>query len=237
MKWTRLALALAAPLLLVGCLFQPGKFTSTMTINADRSFAFTYKGEVIASDPGEAMGMSTADAPATDDKEAAAAAQEKKRKDAAERETKLKAVAEALSKEEGYRSAQYVGNGKFLIDYATSGTLTHNFVYPFNSDAQMILPFVMVELRKGGVVRLMAPAFAATQSQSAGMPGMGGMGPMGGGDTNKALDGTFTLTTNATLVMHNNEDGPKEAGAVKTLVWRATPLTQNAPMAVLKLAR
>ena len=43
----RLLLAVLAPLLLVGCILTPGKFASTMTINADRTFAFTYKGEVI----------------------------------------------------------------------------------------------------------------------------------------------------------------------------------------------
>ena len=51
----RYLIAILAPLLLVGCILSPGKFTSTMTINADRTFAFTYKGEVIASDPSEAQ--------------------------------------------------------------------------------------------------------------------------------------------------------------------------------------
>ena len=46
----RYLIAILAPLLLVGCILSPGKFTSTMTINADRTFAFTYQGEVIASD-------------------------------------------------------------------------------------------------------------------------------------------------------------------------------------------
>ena len=39
------------PLLLTGCLLTPGKFQSTLSINADRTFAFAYKGEVIAVDP------------------------------------------------------------------------------------------------------------------------------------------------------------------------------------------
>ena len=60
---------------------------------------------------------------------------------------------------------------------------------------------------------------------------------MGGDTSNNALDGTFTLTTNATIVMHNNEDGVKTAGANKILIWRATPLTKNAPTAALKLSR
>src|ERR1700712_6012332 len=51
----RLAGIIVAPLLLMGCLLTPGKFVSTMTVNADRTFAFTYKGEVIAMDPSSMM--------------------------------------------------------------------------------------------------------------------------------------------------------------------------------------
>ena len=52
---SRLALVLLAPLLLVGCLLAPGKFTSTLTINADRTFTYSYQGEVYAFDLNEAM--------------------------------------------------------------------------------------------------------------------------------------------------------------------------------------
>ena len=52
---TRLALALLAPLMLVGCLLAPGKFTSTLTINADRTFTYSYQGEVYAFDLDQAM--------------------------------------------------------------------------------------------------------------------------------------------------------------------------------------
>ena len=85
----------------------------------------------------------------------------------------------------------------------------------------------MIELRKDGNVRMMAPAFTGSQTQSGGtgMP-----------SKNEALDGVLTLTTNAEVVMHNNEDGVKAAGAAKTLTWRVTPLTKDAPTAVLPVA-
>ena len=51
-KLLRAAGALAVFLLLSACLVTPGKFVSTLDIRADRSFTFTYKGEVIASDMG-----------------------------------------------------------------------------------------------------------------------------------------------------------------------------------------
>jgi hypothetical protein len=210
-------LALAAPLLLAGCLLTPGKFTSKLVLNADRSFTYSYTGEVYALD----QSMPSA---GSDDKPADAA------KKKAEAETKNRAIADALSKEAGYRSVRYLGDGKFTIDYQTSGQLTHNFIYPFNLDAQAIVPFVAVELRANGTVRVKAPGFAnEAKDQTA---ALGGMGGDGGSDK---LDGIFVLETDAEIVSQNNEDGPQPAGARKTISWKVSPLTRDAPTAVLRL--
>jgi hypothetical protein len=238
----RIALAIAAPLLLLGCLLTPGKFTSTLSINADRSFAFTYKGEVYAKDTD---GMSNAlgkaaenDDDDADDAQQAAfiltAAEKDKGDDArtaaekkAAADTKNRALAAALAKESGYRSVQYVGDGRFLIDYAISGTLDHAFIYPFNTDAEVVFPFIALELRGRDVIRVKAPAFA-NDSSSAGMAGM---------DSGASkLDGTFTLDTDAEIVSQNNEDGARTVAGRKTIVWHATPLTKDAPTASLRVA-
>jgi hypothetical protein len=239
----RLWLVLLAPLILTGCILSPGKFVSTMTINADRTFAFTYKGEVIAVDPANAL-RGVPDKPATEDNAPDAAAKPAVYRTAAvnpkagatpdaepteDSEAKNREIAAALSKERGYRSAVYVGKGKFLIDYAISGTLTHNFQYPFNSDAGAILPFVAIELRQGTTVRVKAPGYTNAET---------GSNPMGGGSMTQAaklLDGTFTLDTDAEIVSQNNEDGAKNVGGRRVITWRATPLTKDAPTAVLKL--
>jgi hypothetical protein len=242
-RLTAFVLALAAPLILTGCLLSPGKFVSTMTINADRTFAFTYKGEVIRIDPSSAM-KGLGDKPSTDDDQATPTEAKPavyqiaaKRKPNAkqpdpqvEEDAKNREIAAALAKEAGYRSVKYMGKGKFLIDYAISGTLTHNFVYPFNSDAEAVFPFLVVELRQGGLVRLKAPGFADNSSSNTGMNGMGG-------DARKAMDGVFTLDTDAEIVSQNNEDGAKTVGMRRMVTWRATPLTKDAPTAVLKLAK
>lgn len=222
--WTRMAATGAALLLLAGCLLSPGKFTSKLTINADRSFDFTYVGEVYATDPSDAVRSSDDEK----DKAAAAATAAKKK---AETDAKMRAIAEALTKEAGYRSVRYVGDQKFLIDYRISGRLDHHFTFPFNSDAQAIVPFLMVELRANGTVRLKAPGFAAEQA-SAQASGMAGAGAP---DTNTRLDGVFTLDTDAEIVSQNSEDGAVQAGTRKTVSWRATPLTRDAPTAVLRL--
>lgn len=247
----RLALAIVVPLLLTGCLLTPGKFDSRLTVNADRSFTFAYKGEVIAIDPGDEMGKALKegdkDADSTEDSDADSegeatkeesgftpiAFQEKDKAETdadadADKERKHRAVAEALSKEAGYRSVQYLGDGKYLIDYEISGTLDHNFVYPYNLDAEIMFPFIAIELRKNGTVRVKAPAFG-NESTGDSTPGKS--------EATKHLDGTFTLDTNAEIVSQNNEDGVSTANGRKTIVWKATPLSKAAPSAVLRMVR
>ena len=51
--WTRRILALAAPLLLTGCLWGPGKFTSDLTLKKNGSFILDYKGEIVLQLPSD----------------------------------------------------------------------------------------------------------------------------------------------------------------------------------------
>jgi hypothetical protein len=50
------------------------------------------------------------------------------------------------------------------------------------------------------------------------------------------LDGTFTLDTDATIISQNNEEGASASAGRQVIVWKATPQSKTAPMAVLKLA-
>src|SRR5437764_12903262 len=45
--WTKHLFALAAPLLLAGCLWTPGKFASDLTLRKDGTFALDYRGQII----------------------------------------------------------------------------------------------------------------------------------------------------------------------------------------------
>jgi len=235
----RLIAVLLLPLLLASCVLAPGKFTSTLTINADRSFAFTYAGEVIAIDAGDSLKgledlkFSTED---NDKKSADAEAKQAAKKAAAraEAEKRNRAIAAALGKEAGYRKVVYLGDGKFMIDYAIKGVLTHGFNWPYNLDAEVIFPFVSIELRQGGVVRMKAPAFANEGSKS--LPGLSQAGGMGAPDMASGLDGVFTLDTDAEIVSQNEESGAQAVGTRKRIVWKATPALKQAPTAVLKLA-
>jgi len=250
---TRLALVLVAPLMLVGCLLAPGKFTSTLIINADRTFTYSYQGEVYAFDVNDAMKDMPSggddDTKKTDgvslqrigfDKgDQKSGKDDKNRKNDAKDDAKTKAETDAknremaatLSKEAGFRKVTYVGDNKFVIDYQISGKLDHTYLFPYNLDAGIIIPFVAVEIRANGTARVKAPGFANDSKDSA--------SGMAGSDASKAsakLDGTFILDTDAEIVSQNNEDGVKVVNGRKSVTWKATPLSTTAPMAVVRFA-
>lgn len=231
--FTRICAALVPLLMLSGCLFTPGKFTSAMDIRKDGAFSFSYVGEIIVADPADKMPDAQTDSGDAADTGKAQPASKPVSKDKQMAE-KMRALVDTLSKERGFRSVRYVGGTKLSVDYRINGRLDHSFVFPFNIDAKAIIPFVAVEVRADGKVRMLAPGFGNDNEQSAAVP-MGGLG--GGDDGAKERDGTFTLTTDAEIVSQNQEDGPTDTPQGKRIVWKITPLTRAAPMMVLKLAQ
>lgn len=238
--------ALAGLLALSACLVTPGRFESSLDIRADRSFSFAYKGEILASDMGKEALTGAAASSGDDAAEGEAensptlmqiAAREEDFSDAADGakddEAQMQAIAAALVKEKGFRSARYMGKHKFEIDYAITGRLDHAFLFPFNIDAQIILPFVAVEMRGDDRVRVKAPGFANGFDKSQGPAGMGGAGD----EAAKALNGTFTLTTDAEIVSQNQEDGAQTVPQGKRIMWTITPLTSDAPAATLRVRK
>jgi hypothetical protein len=253
-KWMKFLACIVPALLLSACLLTPGKFTSTLDVRADRSFTFTYAGEVIATDFGDSLSKmkepvdAVEDAPVPADQNSAyftdiaqkkrATTKPKANEDEGlpltalpdkDKEAKMRGIADALRKEKGFRSVRYAGKGKFLIDYAITSRLDHSFVFPFNVDAQAVFPFVVIEVRADGRVRIQAPGFANASDKSGGMGSGSGMP-----DASKELDGTFTLTTDAEIISQNQEDGPTDTPRGKQVVWNASPLTKTAPMATIR---
>ncbi len=230
MNLMRFAFAAVASLVLSSCILSPGKFVSTLHIAKDRGFTFTYVGEVILLDPaaamqqgmqeglaglGEGEGEGNSTAPA---KPAAPAAE------TAKQIAEGKAIAEALSKEAGYRSVEYLGKNKFRVDYSMTGRLDRSFVYPINLDAKSIIPWIAVEVRKDRTARIKAIAFGEEES----------MGDSAKPDAQpKEREGTFTFTTDAELVMQNNEEGMAPGPGTK-VVWKVTPTSKTVPTAVVR---
>ena len=166
----------------MGCVLTPRRFVSKLTISGDRTFSFAYKGEVVALDPSSAMkviGDSSQGKPTEIDAQKADAAKSNaERPDATSPEdadAKNREITAALSKEAGYKSVVYRGRGKFDVDYAISGSVSHSFLLTFNADAQAVLPFVMVEVRLGGAARVRAPGFSGDKDSGGAISGLGGM--------------------------------------------------------------
>ncbi|MBX3563628.1 MAG: hypothetical protein KF730_03525 [Sphingomonas sp.] len=233
--WKALAAALLVPLALAACLFVPGKFTSVMTVHADRSFTYSYKGEVIAVDLAGQMtkamgGFAAAFSNTSDDATNTAApdtSPEDAAKEKAEQDAKYREIAAQLVKEAGYTVVEYRGDGKFYVEYAISGVLTHNFVFPYNQDTGLLFPFVAIELRGKDQVRIKAPAFAKQRD---------GDNSMGASEEASAnLDGTFTLITDAEIVSQNQEEGAKPVAAGKSITWKVSPTSEDAPTAMLRV--
>ncbi len=241
----------AAPLLLTSCLLEPTKFVSTLDIAPDRTFTFSYVGEVRlmeskpdlpvpessneseddATEPDSIEARYMAIAATSSDSSAANSAIPSSAGDSPEDAAKLELLAETLRSEYGYRAARYIGNRTLAIDYRISGTLDHAFTFPFNPDGEVIIPFIAIELRGKDRVRIKAPAFANDDSKANPASGM-----MGGSEKPSLLDGTFTLTTAAEIVSQNQEDGAKRLPDGKNRVsWTVNANTRDAPMAVLRL--
>jgi hypothetical protein len=252
MSFMRFAFVAAAALTLSSCILSPGKFVSTLHIAKDRSFTFTYVGEVILLDPAAAMqqgmeeGLAGA-APSADEDVSGeggmignavdnlddvasnmAATPKAPAAETAKQVAEARAIAEALSKEVGYRSVEYLGHNKFRVDYSMTGRLDRSFVYPINMDAKSIIPWIAVEVRKDRTARIMAIAFGDEDMD------MGATANAAKPDSQpKERSGTFTFTTDAELVMQNNEEG-MAPGPGKKVVWTVTPASKTVPTAVVR---
>lgn len=212
----RASAGLLLAVLLAGCLLTPGKFQSDLVLHKDGRFAFTYVGEVTVVDPmGSLENIPVAgNAPPSPEQQA-----ETERK-AAERDAKFKAMVDAISREKGVRSIRHLGDGTFALDYAIEGRLDHAFLFPFNSDAQVAVPFLMIEPRQDGVVRVKAIGFVGNGGDAV---------PLGAAvpsPRNPKVDGVFTVRTDAEVLSHNDEDGPAAGGLYE---WRIDPLRKDPP--------
>jgi hypothetical protein len=150
-------------------------------------------------------------------------------------------LAARMRKQAGWKSVQYLGDGKFAVDYAIAGRLDHDFSFPTVEKLPVVTPFVAIYRRSDGTVRVDAPAFAAVSN---GGPFAGMAQAMAGGkdddEDGKAagvpqLDGTFAIVTDGEILANNTDDGPQAGPTGKRLSWQVTPRTTSAPTALIRL--
>lgn len=147
--------------------------------------------------------------------------------------------AERLRRQKGWKSVVDKGDGRFEVDYAITGNLTHDFSFPMVEKLPMVTPFVIMMRRADGGVRIDAPAFA---SASAGAPFMGMAAAMAdsknqksGDDGMPVLDGVLTLTTDGEVLANNTDDGPIAGTTGKILTWQVNARAKDAPTALVRI--
>jgi hypothetical protein len=260
--WTKRLYAIAAPLLLTGCLWGPGKFTSDLTLRKDGAFVLDYRGEIVlqlppdgaAPDPWKDSLARCTDAqakarPCTVAENASQKAEhakqaEKKRKDA-EQVAKMfgvpglddesnRAFAAKLTKYAGWRSVTYRGHGVFDVDYHFEGRATQDFLFPALPDNDLIVPFIAIRRRADGSVLVTAPAMTGGAGPLASR-----MGAMGGDMTKSGpvsrAQGRFTVITDGEILTNNSEDGAAPHAIGRQLHWDVGPAANKIPETLIRL--
>ena len=255
--WFKRLTALVAPLLLTGCLWGPGKFTSDLTLRKDGGFVLDYRGEIVL-ETAEAMTKapwqaSMAHCTSDDAKsrpctaaeiaEQKQAYQEKQKKDeeAAKAfglpgsdEESNRAFAAKLMKYAGWRSVTYAGKGVYDVDYHMEGRLTQDFVFPLMPDSNFVIPFIAMRRRADGAVLVDAPGLTG---------GSNVFGPMaqqmGGEDKSSGppshAQGRFTVHTDGEIVTNNSEDGPSADPLGRQVHWDIAPGSNKVPETLVRL--
>lgn len=152
-----------------------------------------------------------------------------------------------LQRQKGWKSVSHKGDGLFDVEFAISGTLTHDFAFPMIERMPMGASFVTAILRNDGKVRIDGTGFAA---QGAGNPWQGMMsGAMGMAALKSSSDdgekmpnlvmpeGTFTIVTDGKILANNTDEGPADgASGTQVLTWDVSPRTESAPTALIDLS-
>jgi hypothetical protein len=249
-------LALAAPLLLTGCLWGPGKFGSDLALRKDGGFVLDYRGEIVietademskppwqasmakcVSDEGKERPCSPSEI--AEQKEA----YDKKREEDAQTakafglpgtdDESNRAFAAKLMKYAGWRSVAYRGKGVFDVDYHLEGRLTQDFVFPLMPDNNLVIPFIALRRRADGAVLVTAPALTG------GMNMFGSVAQQMGGDAKSAppsrAQGRFTIHTDGQIATNNSEDGAAADPLGQQVHWDIAPGTDKVPEALIRL--
>lgn len=254
--WTKKLFALAAPLLLTGCLWGPGKFNSDLTLRKNGSFVLDYRGEIVLQLPPDASAE-----PWTDTKAKCSEADkarpctkaeiaeqknsyEKKRKDAEDMakvfglpgldDDSNRAFAAKLMKFAGWRSVAYRGKGVFDVDYHFEGRATQDFLFPALPDNDLIIPFIAIRRRADGSVLVTAPAMTGGAGPLGARAGAAAAEGMKGGPVSRA-QGRFTIITDGEILTNNSEDGAAPHAIGHQLHWDVGPASNKIPETLIRL--
>lgn len=254
--WTKRLFALAAPLLLTGCLWGPGKFASDLTLKKDGSFALDYRGEIVLQLPPDQNAEPWTDAKAKCSEEGkerpcttAEIADQKSAYDNKRKENEgmakafglpglddesNRAFAAKLMKYAGWRSVTYRGKGVFDVDYHFEGRATQDFLFPALPDNDLIIPFIAIRRRADGSVLVTAPAMTGGAGPIAARAGAAAAGQMKDGPVSRA-EGRFTVITDGEVLTNNSEDGAAPHPLGHQVHWDVGPGSSKIPETLIRL--
>jgi len=152
-------------------------------------------------------------------------------------------LAARLRRQAGWKSVVYKGDGLFLVDYAITGRLDHDFAFPTIERFPLANAFVQLSVHADGSVRVDAPGYGAGSGGGntfTALMGMGAMAGMSGNDSKDVpspptFDGKFALTTDGQILANNTDEGPRADPAGQRLDWTVNPRNQAAPTALVKM--
>lgn len=253
MRLTKILAALAVPLLLTGCFLSPGKFDAAITVNRDGTYSFRYTGELVVADmsgPERTFEPQPCyDEETYEDRECTEADLEQQRREFDDMVAQDKAMGtgfsgpggqlasdegiaelvEKLKKQHGWIEAEYLGDRVIRVDYAVSGRLDQPVAFPVIEGQPTILSFLTITRRKDGAVKISAPGFSNGEDAAEMAAGQAG-----GGGKQVPAQGRFTVTTDGEILTNNTEDGPTNEGVRSVLTWEVTPVSDNAPEALIQ---
>ena len=153
-------------------------------------------------------------------------------------------LADRLRRQAGWKTVTYKGNGVFVVDFQLAGRIDHDFIFPTIERFPAANPFVILNRRADGAVRVEAPGFGPSAS-GGGMSNFAQLMAIGAALDEKKegeetpelpqLEGTLTLTTNGTILANNTDEGPVTVPTGQKLEWKITPRSTAAPTALVKL--
>ena len=153
-------------------------------------------------------------------------------------------IAARMQRQRGWERVSYIGEGLFDVEFAVEGTLTHDFVFPTLEGMLGATPFVSVNLREDGKVRVDAPGYFSRAKDNP-MFGSASIAKMAlaeadaSGEAPRIVrpEGTFTLVTNGRILANNTDEGPAPHAQGQALEWTIGPATHQPPTALIAFDR
>lgn len=147
-------------------------------------------------------------------------------------------LARRLERQAGWNKVTPKENGLFEVEYAISGRLNYDFLFPTVEQFPVMNYFVIAGRRDDGTVRIDAPAFNRDSLQLKQMAALAGTG-VGGTDRYvkgiPGVDGTFTIITDGKILANNTDAGPADSPDGQKLSWKINSMTDASPTALIDL--